>query len=74
MGSRYQVKLNVHLTRRALFNSLCQSAKTALQPEQFQIPRDGFFEEIKLNFTEYDEGCEQHRPYQQDACTGAEEG
>lgn len=50
---------NVHLTKRALFHSLCQTARSSLAETQFEIPRDGFYEEIEFNFERYDEGVEQ---------------
>ena len=50
---------NVHLTRRALFYSFRHSVESILQPADYEIPRDGFFEELSFNFAEYDEGHEQ---------------
>jgi len=52
-------KDNIHLTRRALFHGLCQSAQSTLQSSEFEVPRGGFFEELCFNFTEYEEGYEQ---------------
>ena len=40
-------------------HGLCQSAQSRLQPSEYILPRDGFFEEICFNFTEYEEGFEQ---------------
>jgi len=50
---------NIHLTRRALFGALCQSANRALKAEEFDIPKGGFIEELYFNFTKHEEGHEQ---------------
>lgn len=50
---------NIHLTRRALFEGLCAAANAELQPSKFEIPKGGFFEEIRFNFEEHEEGYEQ---------------
>ncbi len=58
---KFRVKYddNIHLTRRALFYSFRQSVESILQPTEYEIPRDGFFEELSFNFNEYNEGHEQ---------------
>ncbi len=50
---------NVHLTKRAIFNGLRSAVESNLSPDEFEVPRDGFFEEIQFNFTRHDEGVEQ---------------
>jgi hypothetical protein len=49
---------NQHLTRRAIFHALCESARQHLQPEQFDIPGHGFYEELCLVMQEHSEGQE----------------
>lgn len=50
---------NVHLTRRALFHSLRAAVESTLQADDYEIPKDGFFEELSFNFTSFEEGREQ---------------
>src|SRR5438105_5052786 len=50
-----QAAVNIHLTRRALFGALCQSASRALKAEEYDIPKSGFIEELYFNFTKYEE-------------------
>ena len=50
---------NVHLTKRALFSGLRTAVEASLSPSEFEVPRDGYFEEIQFNFDRYDEGVEQ---------------
>lgn len=50
---------NVHLTRRAMFQSLCQIVKKSLSGEDYEIPGEGFFEELSFNFNKYAEGQDQ---------------
>lgn len=56
---------NVHLTRRVLFHALQESVQQQLQPNEYDLPKKRFYEELSFNFAEHEEGREQLRvqPY-----------
>ena len=58
---RFEVhpKDNIYLTNTAIFYGLRKSAERQLKPEEYDIPRDGFYKELRLNFTRHEEGKEQ---------------
>lgn len=50
---------NLHLTRRAMFRALCEVVTSSLEDGQYEIPGEGFYEELSFNFRAHDEGQEQ---------------
>ena len=50
---------NIHLTNSAVFYGLRKAIERHLQPDEYDVPKDGFYKEVRLNFDRYDEGVEQ---------------
>ena len=54
-----QPRDNVYLTNSAIFYGLRKAVESHLSTDEYEIPKDGFYKEFRLNFDSHAEGVEQ---------------